>query len=243
MAEVVQLMSLSRAFTATAIGSYATTAALKALIGTTDSDDDAELGLICDRVNQFIESETKQPVCPISSATYLYDVDGPVGLNAPLYNILRIGLNARTFGLTRLYTPLPVNAATMGIGGFRAITLVEFATFTGDTFATIDSADYFLRDRHGVLGPYKWLILSDRPVGTFYRFPAGRGTVRITGTAGWAAIPDDLTRAALAMAQRDWNRREQGGQGVDSDGQPIRPPLLVTNTERETIHKYTLRLL
>jgi hypothetical protein len=228
--------------TATATGSYVTTALLKAHIGTTDSDDDTELGLICDRVNQAIETETKQPICPISSATYLYDVDGPIGLNAPLYNILRIGLNARTFGLTRLYTPLPIGAATMSIGGLRAITLLEFAPYSGAAFETIDSADYFLRDRRGIIGPYQWLVLSDRPVGTYYRFPAGRGTVRITATAGWTAIPDDLTRVAIAIAQRSWNARAQGGQGTDESGSPILPPLMIMNSERETIWNYRLRL-
>ena len=127
--------------TATAIGSYATTAALKTLIGTTDSNDDTLIGLICDRVNMYIESETRRVLAPIASTTYLYDGDGS----------------------SVLFLPLPVDKAP--IGGIRAITLVEFRDYTGDTFSTVTSGDYFLRDRLGMTGPYERLYMSDEPSG------------------------------------------------------------------------------
>jgi len=69
--------------TATAIGSYATTAALKSLIGTTDSNDDTLIGLICDRVNSYIEDVTGRVMAPIASAIYLLDGDGTDRLYFP----------------------------------------------------------------------------------------------------------------------------------------------------------------
>jgi len=178
--------------TATAIGSYATTAALKTLIGTTDSNDDTLIGLICDRVNQFIESTTKQPLSPISSATYLYDGNG----------------------LSRIWTVMPEGAATLGIGGLRAITTLEIASETNGTFTTATSTDYLLRGKHGVAGPYRWVALSDRATGLYSTFPVGRGNIRITATAGWAAIPDDVTAMALNLAHRMWNARQSGNQNI-----------------------------
>src|SRR5687767_10613165 len=96
---------------ATAIGAYATSAALKAVAGiaTADTTDDTLIGLICDRVNQYIETTCKQVIAPLSSATYLYDGDG----------------------LTRIFLPAPVNASYGGIGGLRAVTLVELMSETG----------------------------------------------------------------------------------------------------------------
>src|SRR4051812_26698128 len=125
--------------TATAIGAYATSALLKALIGTTDSDDDATLGLICDRVNQLFEDVTHRVLAPISSTTYLYDGDGS----------------------NSIFLPLPVDKAP--IGGIRATTLVEAQYFTGAGFATVNSADYFLRQRVGMAGPFERLVFSDVP--------------------------------------------------------------------------------
>ncbi len=224
--------------TATAIGSYATTALLKGLIGTTDSDDDSLVGLICDRVNAYIESETKQPIAPITSATYLYDIEdySHSPMVYPSY-----GLGGTGSGLKRLFAPTPVGATTLGIGGLRAISLLEFAPYTGGTYETIASTDYFLRGRHGVAGPFQWLVLSDRPAGQYYRFPAGRATVRVTATAGWTAIPDDLIQTALLIAQRDWNARSIGGQGTSEQGDPM-PPLRVSNREREVIWNYRLKM-
>jgi hypothetical protein len=191
------------------------------MVGITDSTDDTLLGLICDRVNSYIESETRQPVAPITSATYLYDHDGLT---------------------TRVFTPMPVGASTLGIGGLRAITLLEFAPYTAGTFETITSTDYFLRGRVGVQGPYKWLVMSDRIGGSYTRsyskFAPGRAAIRVTATAGWAAIPDDLIRVALEIAARDWYGR--AGSGTASEEAIGLPPLRVLNSERETMWNYRL---
>lgn len=202
--------------TATAIGSYATTASLKAMIGTTDSDDDAVLGLICDRVNQYIESYTRSVLAPISSTTYLYDGDGS----------------------SRIYLPFPVDKAP--IGGLRAVTQVEIAPYTGATFDVGTLGDFLLRGKKSMTGPYQWLQFSDRPLGTYTSYRAGLQNIRVTGTAGWAAIPDDIIEVALAIAQRAWNNRQSGlqdAQGLDENGRPVVARFL-SGRDFETLNRY-----
>jgi hypothetical protein len=187
---------------ATATGAYATAALFKELAGTTSAEDDTLIGKLCDRTNQVLESEMGQVVAPITSAAYLYDGNG----------------------LKHLYLPLPP-ASLPGIGGIRAASLVEVASETGGTFETIASTDYFLRGHApGPGSPYRWLVLSDIPAGSYTVWPEGYANVRVTGTASWTAIPDDLTQLALAVVQRAWNARQTGYQnvdGVDEQGRPI----------------------
>lgn len=184
----------------TAIGSYATATALKSRIGITDSTDDTPLAAICDQVNQYIESYTKRVLAPIASATYLYDGDGSCSL----------------------YLPFPVNAAP--IGGIRAITVLELQRYTSAGYETVDTSQVFLRQKVGVTGPYERLHFTDYPTGTFDSFPRGFATVRITATAGWTAIPDDITEVALVAAARAWHAAQAGQQdivGTDEMGRPI----------------------
>lgn len=207
---------------ATAIGAYATASAFKTRAGITGTDDDTLIGTLCDQINQYIESCTLQPIAPITSAAYLYDGNG----------------------LTRIYLPIPVAAATMGVGGARAVTLLEIASETGGTFETITSTDYFLRDRDGVLGPYRYLCLSDQIAGNFSTFPEGRGNVRVTMTAGWAAIPDDLTEMALNTVHMAWNLRESGQQNVTNTDELGRPFMarFLNSRDHDTLKHYKLRM-
>src|SRR5690348_16861094 len=100
---------------ATAIGSYATAAALKARMNITDTTDDTVLGLICDQVNAYIEGPQAcgRAIAPISSAVYTFDGDGS----------------------TCLYYPK----------GIRAVSLLEVAYYTSGAYTTLDSSQYFLR--------------------------------------------------------------------------------------------------
>jgi len=198
---------------ATAVGTYATATLLKNLIGTTDSNDDTLIGVICDRVNQYIEATTKQVISPITSAVYTYDGTG----------------------LTRIFLPTPNSAAYKGIGGIRSASLVEVTSETGGTYETLASTDYFLRERFAVNGPFRWLCLSD--------LPAGRANVRVTGTAGWAAIPDDVIHMALNTAHRLWNARQSGQQnivGSDANGQ-VNVAQYMDPYDRATLKRYTIR--
>lgn len=185
---------------ATATGAYATTAAVKARLfaaGVTDTADDTLIGTICDQVNQFIESPqgTGRVLAPISSATYLIDGDG----------------------LTHIYFPT----------GIRAITALSVGDFTGDTRDLLAATDYYLRpltqDRNPGW-PAMYVFLSDKPAGTHHVFAKGRETVSMTCTAGWAAIPDDITDVALTTAVRAWGARQSGQAdiiGTDETGAPL----------------------
>jgi hypothetical protein len=184
----------------TAIGAYATAAALKARAGITDTTDDTLLGTICDQVNQYIESKTHRVLAPISSATYLYDGDGSRCLS------------------------LPRPAVGPPIGGIRAVTSLEIAQYTSAAYVTIDASQYFLRSMVGMTGPYEELLFTDYPTGMYAAFPRGLSTVRLTGTAGWAAIPDDITELALVAAIRAWTARQAGQSdivGTDEFGRPL----------------------
>lgn len=205
---------------ATATGAYATTALFKEWAGITSSSDDTLIGKVCDRLNGYLEAQMGQVVAPISSATYLYDGSG----------------------LRHQFLPQPP-ASSPAIGGIRAATLVEVAPQTGGAFETIASGDYFLRAKApGPGSPYRYLVLSDHPAGAYRTWPKGYGTVRVTGTAGWAAIPDDLTQLALSCVQRAWNAQQSGYQnvdGVDENGKPIVARFLQL-PDFQTLKRYTL---
>jgi hypothetical protein len=202
----------------TAIGSYATAAALKALLDTTVTSDDPLLALICDRVNQFIESETGRCLAPIASAAYVYDGDGSPSL----------------------YLPTPTGGEL--IGGIRAVTLVEIKLFTTDGWHTLASTEYFLRQQVGVTGPFERLLYTDYPQGISAVWPQGYGTVRVTGTAGWDAIPDDITELALLIAARAWNDRLTGIQDVMSGprAEPVMSARYLSGRDRDTLRRYTV---
>lgn len=185
---------------ATAIGTYATTALVKELLfaaGVTDTADDTLIGKICDRVNAFLEGPhgCQRVVAPISSATYLLDGDG----SGYLY-----------------FRP-----------GIRAITELKIGDYTGDTLDTLAVTDYLLRPRtHERLPgwPAFYVQISDKPAGFHRVFHQGFETVSLTCTAGWAAIPDDLTHVALTTAVRAWHGRQSGQAdiiGNDETGAPL----------------------
>lgn len=187
----------------TAIGAYATTAGLKARLfdaGVTDIADDTLMGTICDQVNGFIESPAGcgRVIAPISSATYLLDVDRS---------------DSRW-----LYFPK----------GIRAITDLSLGNYTGHTpKTTLAATDYFLRplvhDR-APGWPAEWIVLSDQPAGIYHTFRSGIEVVSLTCTAGWAAIPDEITDVALTTATRAWHARQNGQAdiiGNDDTGAPL----------------------
>lgn len=184
----------------TAIGAYATATLLKSRAGITDTTDDTLLGTICDQVNQYIESKTHRVLAPISSTTYYYDSDGG----------------------RSLYLPIPASGPP--IGGLRAISALWLADYTGATYESVDTSQVFLRRQIGMTGPYELLEFTDYPTGSFSSFPRGFNTVKITATAGWAAIPDDIADVALTAATRAWFSRQSGQQdivGNDEMGQPL----------------------
>jgi hypothetical protein len=182
--------------TATATGAYATAALLKSSLAVTDTTDDTALGLVCDRINAFIEgpSGCGRVLAPIASAAIKLDGDGSRELRYPK--------------------------------GIRAVSLLELADYTGAAYQTIAAGDYFLRPGPADLipgWPYTRIILSDHPAGSHTRFPAGLDTVRMTATTGWNAIPDDITEVAITAATRAWNSVQAGQSDIVGTGDMGRP--------------------
>lgn len=203
---------------ATAVGSYVTSALMKTRAGITDSTDDTLLGVIADQVNSYIESTTGRVLAPISGTpTYTYDGDGS----------------------NRLWLP---KTTTAFVGGVRTITLLELQEYTGAGYTSIAAGDYFLRGLDVPAGSYQWLWMSDHPAGSFSIFPGGFATVRITGTFGYDAIPDDIAEVAVTIAVRAWHARENGQQdivGTDEFGRPV-VSRFVSGRDRDTLRRYTL---
>ena len=181
--------------TATAVGAYATATALKARLGISDTTDDTVLTSLCDQVNQYIETKTGRVIAPLTSATYLIDVDEETEcLHFPR------GIRTVSSMTVKRYTgdPSPI---------------------------TLAATDYFLRpstqDRRPGW-PAMWIELSDR--GQLYEFPEGFDIVSMTATTGWDAIPDDITDVALTAATRAWHGVQDGQQdivGTDEMGRPL----------------------
>ena len=184
---------------ATAIGAYATTALVKARLlaaGVTDTTDDTLIGTIVDQTNQWIEGPAGVGKVLAPVSSAAYLFDGD-GSNCLVY--------------------LP---------GIRAISLLEMADYTGGTFATVASTEYFLRplaqDRGSPQHPASQIWLGDR--GTYRYFRLGFANVRVTMTTGWAAIPDDIIDVALTTAVRAWHARQSGQAdiiGNDETGAPL----------------------
>lgn len=180
---------------ATATGAYATASALKVRLGITDVTDDTLLGLLCDQVNGYIESYTGRVIAPISGTPTRY------------YDIAKSAYE--------LDEP----------DGIRVITTLSVAQFTGGTYTDLPSTDYYLRPIRPRPGwPYTEVELSDRVTGGFSVFPTGYEIVKIVGTFGWSAIPDEITDVALTAATRAWYARQSGQAdivGTDEMGRPL----------------------
>lgn len=206
---------------ATALGSYATAALIKSRAGISDSTDDTLLGQIADQVNAYIERETHRVIAPITGTPVLiYDGDGT----------------------NRLYLPITQDDTYPYVGGIRTITKLEIAQYTGSSYEVIAAGDYFLRGKSHPAAPFNWLYLSDWPSGSYARFPKGFATVRITATAGWAAIPDDIIDVALTVAVRLWHARESGQQdivGTDEMGERL-VSRFMSGRDRDTLRAYKL---
>lgn len=204
---------------ATAIGAYTTRVRVKARLSITATDWDSQIDTVIDSVNAYIEGPQgcNRIVAPISSATYTLDGSG----------------------LTHLYFPK----------GIRAVTALSIGDYTGDTKDLVDSADIFLRplDQDRTPGwPALYLYLSDYPVSTTVArrvFPTARANVSLTCTAGFAAIPDDLSEMADAVASSTFHALEQGNQPIpntDEQGRPI-VARFFSGKDFDTLRAYRLK--
>jgi hypothetical protein len=179
--------------TPTATGAYATPVNVKTRLGIDDTDDDELLGRVCDQVNQWIETKTGRILAPIASAVYTFD-----------------GYDA-VEGARCLLVPM----------GVRVVSLLEIAPYTGATFSTIPSTDYFVRPTTqerdpGWPGTELWMTDIPSASNPYPYFPPGFANVRPTMAAGWPAIPDDVIEVAEAVASRMFLTAKNGQ--VDQQG-------------------------
>ena len=201
---------------ATAIGAYATSAAVKTRMKRTDTADDTFIQTLCDQINGWIESPfgAGRPIAPYT-ATYTFD-----------------GSDWR-FGGTVLVVKR----------GIRTVTTLKLASATGESYTTIASTDFYLRpptqDRTNG-APATRIHISDVPAGGFTNAELGFDTAEVAGDYGWDAIPDELKDVAETAVVRAFSARA-GGQsdliGNDETGQPLVSRFL-SGDHRRTIESY-----
>lgn len=206
-----------------ATGSYVTTALLKERLDPTSSytwvtAENTLLDKIVAEVNQWIESFVGVPLTPITYTAQLFD-----GFGAPHGNLLDHGKT--------LYLPW----------GIRAVTTLEYASLTGGDFTELESTDYYLRplEQNRMMGmPADRICLSD--VGTLPIFPTGYGVIRLTGTGGPTAVPDDVRMVAVTIAAASWQASKSGReevQTIETDGS-ITVRLFITAEDKRTLKRY-----
>lgn len=202
---------------ATAIGIYAAMTAVKARLGpdaTFTNSDDAVLSTLIDGVNQWVESYTKRVLAPHSATEYILDGSSAIGGRV---------------------IEVPI--------GIRTLTGVEVAPYSGAALAAIPLADALLRPSalDLLLGrPAVDLWLTDLPAGIYRSWPSGYANIRLTGTFGFAAIPDDVVSVAVSMAVRSWHGRQTGQSGIigtDENGDTIVAPM-PTASDYQILKRY-----
>jgi hypothetical protein len=125
--------------------------------------------------------------------------------------------------------------------GIRSISLLETASATGGTFATVTSTDYFLRPSPQDL-PAGWpadqLWISNLAT----RIYAGLGNIRITGAFGFASVPGDVRDVCLSLASRTWAGRQAGQADAVGTGEsgPATVSRYVSRRDLDTLSRYTV---
>lgn len=199
---------------ATAIGSYATAATLKARIGIGDTADDTVLGAVCDQVNQYIETKTGRVLAPVASTTFLIDIEE---------------------ACTRFHFPRGIRAITaLAVGDHTGASRTALAST--DYFLRPSAHDRLPG------WPATWVHLSDFASRRY--FPRGFEVVSMTATTGWDAIPDDIAEVALVAAARAWHAVQSGQAdlvGTDEMGQVL-VSRFFSPRDLETLRTYSVHL-
>lgn len=196
----------------TAIGTYATTALAKEAMGITNSTDDTLIGKLVDRVNGWIEWRVGRVLAPIASTTYTFDGTGTNRLSV--------------------------------VAGVRSVSALTVAPSTGQAGVAVPAGDIFLRPvaQERLTGwPAEEIWISDRPTGSVSIFSEGFGTVAVTGTFGWDAIPDEIVSIALTSVAAAWARRKEGNVDlvtIGTEGDRTFTAYL-SREERRTLEYYT----
>ena len=182
--------------------------------GYTDATDDALIQLYIDAVTGEVQEYTqRQFVTDAAASDYYFDIDRPS---------------------TTLYVPQ----------GVQSVTTLGYAKVsqpaTGGTYTTVTAAYVLLRpllkDRRGGF-PADTIQISDLDVTS--RFYNGYNTVKVNGVFGFATVPAEIERLALAIVVRRWQARK-GGQSdtigpSDFGGDVLR---FISGEERALMDRY-----
>ena len=204
----------------TATGLYTNLTELKIRLGITDSTDDAQLTSITGYVNQGIESHTGRALASTTMTNALFD-----------------GYSALENGRLLLFPR-----------GVRSVSSVEVATYTGGTFTTVATSDVFIRPTAqerdpGWPGTELWMTDIPSSSTSVPYFPPGFANIRISGTGGWAAMPDDAINVGYNIAVGIWRGRSaQGGDtfAIGPDGQRTFNRYL-SEEDRMTLDRYRIK--
>ena len=204
---------------ATALGSYVTTELLKERAEIPDTEDDTLLGKICDEVNSWVEGFTGRVLAPVAGVTWYFDGS-------------QTEQRGRVLRVDR---------------GVRTVTTLKVAGSTGGDYTTLAATDYYLRplEQDRAIGwPATRIIVSN--VSTYGPFPrSGFNVIQLVGDVGFAAVPDDVRGAAVAIAVRSWHGRQSGHAdlvGADETGTPL-VSRFVAVEDRRTLARYKPVLL
>lgn len=124
--------------------------------------------------------------------------------------------------------------------GIQSLTTLEVANGTGAAFTA--TTDYFLRPIKPTPGwPYTQVWISD--VGTTGAFADGFANIRLTGTFGFAKVPDDIRNVALNLLVA--YARERGAGGGDTItigiGGERTYERALSMSDRHTLDRYRIR--
>lgn len=128
--------------------------------------------------------------------------------------------------------------------GMRSISLLEVAAYTGASFTTVPSSDYFLRPSTQDRTP-GWpateLWLSDIPTGAYSQFPYGLANVRPTGTFAFGSVPARIEGVARRAVTRAYAARQAGGNDLIGSGGDGGAPMVsqyLSKRDREVLDTF-----
>jgi hypothetical protein len=206
---------------ATAIGTYATATNVQTRLGVTLSAGDLTLvGRYCDQVNSRIEGITRRVLAPITYTAALFDGNDSLE-------------NGRCIVIPR---------------GLLTISLLRIALYTGGAFTAVPATDYFIQPNPqerdpGWPGTELWMSDVPTAANTVPYFASGFANIEITGTGGWAAMPDEIVDCAETVVIRAFQARRTGqsdAQGTDATGATIISRILASEW-KQLLDRYTLK--
>jgi len=116
-------------------------------------------------------------------------------------------------------------------GGIRTATAMTIASATGGTQTTAATADWRLGPASWTLRtgqPYSYIEFLDVVAGSWSYFPRALRNVTVTGTFGYAAVPENAAAIARMVVMRMWADRNAGSLTNPSPNKFLRADDLAT---------------